>query len=149
VPETWRSPAHVALNDPLADVPVVSVAFHWKFVQELGEGMTLPDVQLPSSALMPDPDGPVTSLLRSKPTQPADEAATDKTRIHVRFFIERSRMYISGGVRPEFNRWESSQNYTSVELGKTPENGLFLRESSAARRELNGTRSFPRAAPQI
>jgi hypothetical protein len=87
VPDTCRSPAHVALNVPLADVAVCSVAFHLKLVQELDAGITLPDVQLPSKALTPVAEGPVRSLLRSNPMQPAAAAATANTTIKKSLFI--------------------------------------------------------------
>jgi hypothetical protein len=62
VPATFRSPAHVALNDPFALVAVCSVAFHLKSVHELGVGMIVDEVQLPMSALMPLAVGEVTLL---------------------------------------------------------------------------------------
>ena len=46
VPLTFRSPAHVALKLPFALVPVWSVAFHLKFVQEDGDGMILVDADV-------------------------------------------------------------------------------------------------------
>jgi hypothetical protein len=41
VPDTFRPPAHVALNDPFADVAVCSDGVHLKSVHEDGAGMTL------------------------------------------------------------------------------------------------------------
>ena len=52
VPESFRSPGHVALNAPFALVPVCSVTFHLKSVHEPGVGMMLDD-QLPNSVPMP------------------------------------------------------------------------------------------------
>jgi hypothetical protein len=64
VPDTCRSPAHVALNEPRAEVDVCCKAFHLKLLQDAGDGMMLADDQLPDSALAPVADGP-DSLLRS------------------------------------------------------------------------------------
>ena len=52
VPETFKSPAHVALNDPFAEFDVCSVAFHLKSTQVEGAGTMLPDAeaQVPISA---------------------------------------------------------------------------------------------------
>jgi len=52
VPDTLRSPAQVALNDPIADVGVCCVGVHLKSVQLDGEGMTLAeaDVHVPTNA---------------------------------------------------------------------------------------------------
>jgi hypothetical protein len=118
VPDTCRSPAQVALNDPFADVPVCSVAFHLKFVQALAAGMMLADDQLPSSAFTPVAEGPV-ELFRSYPTQPAAEAmATDATTIKERFFIYVISRRLSGGVRPASSRVVESEDYTTVEMAK-------------------------------
>jgi hypothetical protein len=64
VPETRTSPGQLALNVPLALVPVCCVTFHRKSVQAPGAGTTLEDVQLPRSAAVPVVDGP-TVLVRS------------------------------------------------------------------------------------
>jgi hypothetical protein len=68
VPETFRSPVQVALNVPLAVLPVCCVTFHLKSVHALAVGMTFADVQLPRSPAMPVADGPVV-LFRSYPRQ--------------------------------------------------------------------------------
>ena len=64
VPATLRSPAQVALNVPLAVLPVCCVTFHLKSVQALADGTRLDEVQLPSSAATPVADGP-SVLVRS------------------------------------------------------------------------------------
>jgi hypothetical protein len=74
VPETFKSPAQVALNEPFALVAVCSVAFHLKSEQVDGEGITLDaDAQLPINALTAAV-GLVVVLTCSKLVQP--EAAT-------------------------------------------------------------------------
>ena len=75
LPESFRSPGHEALNDPLALVPVCSVTFHLKSVHELGLGIRLLEDQLPISAPMPAAEGPVTVLFLSNPIQAALAAA--------------------------------------------------------------------------
>ena len=75
VPVSFRSPAHVALNDPRALVDDCSLAFHLKSLHALGEGMMFDEDQLPDSAPMPLADGPVSVLFRSKPIQPAVQPA--------------------------------------------------------------------------
>jgi len=62
VPVSFSSPAHVAENAPLAVVAVCSETFHLKSEQAPGEGMRLPDVQLPANALLPAAEGPVSEL---------------------------------------------------------------------------------------
>jgi hypothetical protein len=64
VPDTCRSPAHVALKDPAAEVAVSCDAFHLKLVQDAGEGMMVDDDQLPDRAPMPVAEGPVSLALR-------------------------------------------------------------------------------------
>jgi hypothetical protein len=49
VPCSFKSPAHVALNDPLAVVPVCSLGFHLKSVQVVAVGTMAADAQLPTS----------------------------------------------------------------------------------------------------
>ena len=84
VPATFRSPAQVALNDPLAEDAVCSVTFHLKSVHVDGDGMTLDAVdaeaQLPISAATPAVVGPVVVLECSKPAQPAAAAAAATAR---------------------------------------------------------------------
>ena len=63
VPDNFKSPVHDALKDPLAVVAVCSVTFHLKSAHAFGDGMRFDDDQLPSSALMPVADGPVTAAL--------------------------------------------------------------------------------------
>jgi hypothetical protein len=117
-PETCRSPAHEALNDPFADVVVVSVALHLKFEQVLGEGMMFADDQWPDRALTPVAEGPV-ELFRSYPTQPAAEAmATDATTIKESFFICVISRRLSDGVRPASSQVVESEDYTTVEMAK-------------------------------
>ena len=70
VPLSFRSPAQLALKFPLALVAVCSVTFHLKSVHESGDGMRLPDDQLPRRAPLPAMPGSVEALLCSKPTQP-------------------------------------------------------------------------------
>jgi len=83
-----RSPGHVAVKDPLAEVAVCSLTFHTKSVHVLGVGMSWDDVQLPSSELLPAAVGDVGELSRSKPVHPAAAAAAiDNTTRMVRFFI--------------------------------------------------------------
>ena len=93
VPDSFKSPVHDALKDPLAVVAVCSVTFHLKSVHAFGDGMRFEDDQLPSSALIPVADGPVTLLLRSKPMQPAAAAATDKMSRKGTFFISHLTIY--------------------------------------------------------
>ena len=101
VPTTLRSFAHDALNEPLALVPVCSVTFHLKSVQELGAGIRFDEVQVPIRELLPAAVGPASELVRSKPTQPAAEtAATDSTAVRIRFFM----FYISVAGRANFAR---------------------------------------------
>jgi hypothetical protein len=65
VPETFKSPAQDALNDPLADEGVCCVGFHLKSVHVEGDGITLAlvEAQLPISAATPVEEGPVTDDL--------------------------------------------------------------------------------------
>ena len=84
----FRSPGQLALNDPFAEVAVCSVTFHLKSVQVLGVGISVDDVQLPSSELLPAAVGSVIELWCSKPAHPAAAlAAIDKTTIKIRFFM--------------------------------------------------------------
>lgn len=62
VPVSLRSPGHVAENEPFANVAVCSVTFHLKSVQVLGVGMSVEEVQLPSSELFPAAVGAVAEL---------------------------------------------------------------------------------------
>src|SRR5574339_184162 len=84
VPVTWRLPAHVALNAPLALLPDCSVTSHLKSVHVEAAGMMLPDVQLPTSALRPEALGP-TVLSRSNPRQPAAPTADARASANARF----------------------------------------------------------------
>src|SRR5688500_7083767 len=59
VPVNFRSPAHVAVNAPFADVPVCSLTFHLKSVQVLGVGIKVDEVQFPIRALFPAAVGDV------------------------------------------------------------------------------------------
>ncbi len=88
VPVSLRSPAHVALNEPRADVGVCSDTVHTKLLQVLGDGMIEDEVQEPSSELLPAAVGDVSELSRSKPVHPAAAAAAiDNTTRKARFFI--------------------------------------------------------------
>ena len=87
-PVNFRSPAQLALNEPLAAVVVCTVTFHLKSVQVLGDGIRLEDVQLPSSELLPASLGPVEELRRSKAVQPMATLAVNAiTIVWIRFFI--------------------------------------------------------------
>ena len=102
MPETFRSPAQVALNVPFAVVAVFSDTFHLKSVHVLGVGIRLEEVQFPNSALVPATVGLVGVLLWSKPVQPtADAAAIDNTRNRIRFFISGSLYRYIGHTCPE------------------------------------------------
>jgi hypothetical protein len=65
VPDTFKSPAHDALNEPFAEFDVCSVGFHLKSLQAAGAGITLAlaDAQLPISAATPVELGPVVVVL--------------------------------------------------------------------------------------
>jgi hypothetical protein len=80
VPATFRLPAQVALNVPLALVAVCSVAFHLKSEHVDAEGITLDaETQLPISALTPAALGLVVVVECSKPAQPAAATARATT----------------------------------------------------------------------
>ena len=81
VPTTFRSPAQVALNDPLAVVAVCSVGFHLKSAQLEGDGITLDEAeaQVPISAATPVALGLVVVLVCSKLVQPAEATASART----------------------------------------------------------------------
>src|SRR4029450_6622004 len=81
VPVNFRSPGHVALKAPFADVAVCSLTVHLKSVQVLGVGISCDDVQLPRSALLPAAVGAVSGLLCSKPVHAEPAAATSDNRI--------------------------------------------------------------------
>src|SRR3954466_12631436 len=53
-PVNFRSPGQLALNEPFMDEEVCSDTFHLKSVHVLGVGMSVEDVQLPSSELLPE-----------------------------------------------------------------------------------------------
>ena len=74
VPESFKTLAHVALNEPLAVVSVWLVTFQTKSVQALGEGMSDEEVQSPASALSPVEEG-ARLLLCSNSRHPDDAAA--------------------------------------------------------------------------
>jgi hypothetical protein len=113
VPLTFRSPAHVAPNEPLALVAVWSVTFHLKSVQLLAVGMMFDEDQFPASALMPLAEGPVRVLFRSYPKQPAAASATaqQQTNSVSRFMIV-ALVCVSGTRIPE-SRVLGSEKYTS------------------------------------
>jgi hypothetical protein len=76
VPVALMFPAQVALNDPLAEVAVCSVAFHLKSEQVDGDGITLDaETQLPINAVTPPALGLVVVLECSKPAQPTAATA--------------------------------------------------------------------------
>jgi hypothetical protein len=88
MPVNFRSPGQLALNDPFAVDAVCSVTFHLKSVQVLGVGMSVDDVQLPSSALLPAALGDVEELRCSKPAHPiAALAATAMIVMRIRLFM--------------------------------------------------------------
>src|SRR6266542_2643162 len=101
VPVYFRSPGHVALNDPFADVAVCSVTVHLKSVQVLGVGISCDEVQLPRSELLPATLGSLRELLCSKPAQPdAAAAASDNTITRNLFLMCSSRQsYRAHGAR--------------------------------------------------
>src|SRR6476646_1069998 len=70
LPVNFRSPGQLALNDPFADAAVCSVTFHLKSVQVLGVGMSVDDVQLPRSELLPAAEVSVSELLCSRLVHP-------------------------------------------------------------------------------
>jgi hypothetical protein len=87
-PVNLRSPGQLAVNDPFAVVPVCSVTFHLKSVHVLGVGMSVDDVQLPSSELIPAAVGSVEELRCSKPAHPiAALAATAMMVVRIEFFM--------------------------------------------------------------
>jgi hypothetical protein len=87
VPLSLRSPAHVALNDPPADVDVWSVTSHLKSVQLLAEGIRFDDDQLPARALTPVADGPRLLLCSNSRQAVAERAARDTTATRAKFLI--------------------------------------------------------------
>jgi hypothetical protein len=114
-PVNFRSPAQLALNDPLAAVVVCSVTFHLKSVQVLGDGIRLDDVQLPSSELLPASLGPVRELRRSKAVQPITTLAANAiTTIWILFFI----IGISASVLSGTAGVRKRDSYVSI-IGRT------------------------------
>jgi hypothetical protein len=87
VPLTFRSFAHVALNDPFAVVAVCSVTLHLKSVHDEGDGTTVADDHVPISALMPEVDGAEGDVLCSNPMQPAKAERTAKPQARMQFFM--------------------------------------------------------------
>src|SRR5690349_1383329 len=78
VPATFRPPAHVAVNEPDADVGDCCVGDHTKFVQLDGDGTGLVDADfhVPTNAST-EPVVPVgVVVFDSYPTHPATAAAT-------------------------------------------------------------------------
>jgi len=116
VPLTLRSPAQLALNDPLALEGVCSDTFHLKSEQELGAGMILDDDQLPISELLPAAVGPVGVLLCSKPMQPPLTRAADSAAMRMRFFM----FCFSVATRADFARqyFAGRKKYTSAEVSR-------------------------------
>jgi hypothetical protein len=100
VPVSLRSPAHVALKDPLALTCVCSETVHLKSEHELGEGIRFAEDQVPSNELLPAAVGPVGVLSCSKPMQPDARSADDSTAMRIRFFM----FFISDGKRADFAR---------------------------------------------
>jgi hypothetical protein len=80
VPDTFRSPAHDALNEPFAELEVCSVGLHLKSVHVAGDGMTLApaEAQLPIKAATPAAVGAVEVVLLEYPTQPKAAEATHR-----------------------------------------------------------------------
>src|SRR4029078_6644464 len=87
VPVNFRSPGQLAVNVPFADDAVCSVTFHLKAVQVLGVGMSVDDVQLPRSELLPAADGSVSELLCSRLVQPAAAVPAASNMARNVFFI--------------------------------------------------------------
>jgi len=76
VPDTFRPPAHVALNDPIADVGDCCVGVQLKPVQLDGDGSALADADchVPTSDSTVPALGLVTVVLFSYPTHPLTAA---------------------------------------------------------------------------
>src|SRR5215510_537312 len=91
VPVNFRSPGQLALNDPFAEDAVCSLTFHLKSVQVLGVGMSVDEVQLPSSELLLLADGSVSELLCSRLVQPATAVPAASNMARKGFFISVSR----------------------------------------------------------
>lgn len=110
-PVNFRSPAQLALNEPLAVVVVCSVTFHLKSVQVFGDGIRLDEVQLPSSELLPASLGPVVELRRSKACTAHRDGSRQGNRddldsiLHCLFI----RVCIFG------NRWRSHARFLRVD----------------------------------
>ena len=85
VPATFKPPAHVALNVPLAVLPVSCVTFHLKSVQALAVEARLDEVQLPTNAAPPVVEGP--SVLVRSWLQPDRALDATRQRASDRFFI--------------------------------------------------------------
>src|SRR5687768_4916216 len=117
VPVILRSPAQVALNEPFADVEVCSDTVHLKSVHEFADGMMLPELHAPISALLPTASGPSSVLLRSKPmhAEVAAAAAIENATSRMRFFICESQSGLSGTRVPADSR--GGQDHT---IRKTP-----------------------------
>ena len=99
VPVSLRSLAQVALNEPLAVLPVCSVMFHLKSAQELGVGMRLDEVQLPSS----EPPLPRRSRRRAVPLVAEARRSGDgdrQTDNELCKFLHRLLYRISAARRP-------------------------------------------------
>src|SRR5213076_3175876 len=90
-PVNFRSPGQLALNDPFIDDEVCSDTFHLKSVQVLGVGMSVEDVQLPSSELLPAIDGSVSELLWSRLVHPAATAVANDNTTRKVLFISATR----------------------------------------------------------
>lgn len=91
VPVNFRSPGQLALKDPFAEDAVCSLTFHLKSVQVLGVGMSVDELQLPSSELLLLADGSVSELLCSKLVQPATAVPAASNMVRKAFFISISR----------------------------------------------------------
>src|SRR3954468_16085468 len=89
-PVNFRSPGQLALNDPFIPDEVCSETFHLKSVQVLGVGMSVEDVQLPSSELLPAIEGSESELLCSSPLHPAATAAANDNTTRKVLFINRN-----------------------------------------------------------
>jgi hypothetical protein len=91
VPETFRSPAQVALNEPFAVVAVCSVAFHLKSTHVDMVGIPLAaaeaDAHVPIRAATPVPLGLVVVLVCSKLVQPATATETATAQARMYFFM--------------------------------------------------------------
>jgi hypothetical protein len=132
VPVSFRSPAHVALNAPLAVVLVCSEGDHLKSVQVVGDGMMLLYDQLPIRAPMPAAEGPVAELLCSNPTQP--DTISDNAATRIVFFI--------GCISRSAYRADAARHLVSGEVAMIPVSGPGSSSTGPAWRARATSRAF-------